>query len=149
MHFHCISSCWEAWISTAPDRKKNKYVKLKLLVTHWNVIMLIPIDKLSNVLSIFGCTCRVGKPSWNFVRLSSVKISLSSLHRDVSMRSIMWYEKKKGVNCVCKVRRKFSQHSLVECECCRKIAPCRGYRGAYVSLGRVAWNMRWAVPTIG
>jgi len=99
MHFHCISLCWEAWISTAPDPKKNKYVKLKLLVTHWNVIMLIPIDKLSNVLSTFGCACRVGKPSWNFMWLSSVKISLSSLHRDVSMRSIMWYKKKKSIMC--------------------------------------------------
>lgn len=118
MRFHCIFSRWEAWISTAPYPKKNKYVKQKLHVTQWNVIMLIPIDKLNNVLSTFGCACRVGKLSWNFVWLSSVKSSWSSLHRDVSMRSIMWYKKK--VNCVCKVGRKLSQHSFVECECCRK-----------------------------
>ena len=87
-----------------PDPKKNKYVKLKLLVTiHWNVIMLIPIDKLSNVLSTFGCACGVWKPSLN----------LCDCHH--SLPCIVGGPLcgiKKKAHYVCEVRRKLSQQSL-------------------------------------
>jgi hypothetical protein len=89
-----------------PDPKKNKYVKLKLLVTiHWNVIMLIPIDKLSNVLSTFGCACGVWKPSLN----------LCDCHH--SLPCIVG-----GPLCVRSEEEiEPAVLVLVECECCRKL----------------------------